>query len=252
METKNYREKVLNMKNEILNEIRSLVQADTRHEFTETFYIHYLEGEFAVTNICHAVLVFKDLSVAFCVSDNPETPVDEETVLSGKDLLMCDVCSFIDILKRIKDDIRHRKLFRLLSLVRGNNGYMSFDGSFEFLCDDTEQNSENNLSHSALIGLEIDGNGNLLVRTMWKEDGECYDYNQDCICDAELDNILKFVEERSGKTFKITVAETLSRVYEVKATCYDNAVRKVKESIKDDPLGKPDSDGICIDMVPWK
>ena len=247
MEIKDYQKKVSDLKNEILDEIRKILPIDSRHKFKEPFFVHFIDGEMAKTEICLAVELWSDETVVFCVSKNENATIDEEEIVEA--VYNYDTGSFVDILSNLRRDIRESKLEKLIDIVANNNGIMQFDGSFEFLCDDTEQNSESDLSHSTLVGFELVGKGNLLVKTIWKEDGASYDYNQGCICDAELDNILKFVEKQVKKTFKITVKEVLSRIYEVEATCYDDAAQMVKGWIEDNPLSIHDSDGIFIDDV---
>ena len=58
MERKDYADKFRDIKNEILNEIRELVPRASAHHFNEKFYVHYIEGEVATTEICSAVEVW--------------------------------------------------------------------------------------------------------------------------------------------------------------------------------------------------
>ena len=45
MERKDYAEKFMEIKNEILKEIRKMLPFDSAHHFAEKFYVHYVEGE---------------------------------------------------------------------------------------------------------------------------------------------------------------------------------------------------------------
>ena len=52
MERKDYAEKFMEIKNEILKDIRKMLPFDSAHHFAEKFYVHYVEGEVATTEIC--------------------------------------------------------------------------------------------------------------------------------------------------------------------------------------------------------
>lgn len=247
MESNDYAKKFYDIKNEILKEIRKLIPEDTAHRFSETFYVHYIEGEVATTEVCTAVEVWSDGMVVFIVK--PEN-ADKEEVIEGETIFMYDPESFIDILDYLRKEIREKKLAQLQEIVKKHDGKLSFDGFFEFVCDDTEDNSKANLSHSDLISLELKDDGKLYVLTRWHEDGEQYGYNQDCIIDEEIDRMLDYVQHLCKKKFSIYVHGSYGRVFDdIEAETYEEALSIAQKMWDKEPLNKEDSDG--EDWEPW-
>lgn len=247
MERKDYAEKFMEIKNEILKEIRKMIPLESAHHFAEKFYVHYVEGEVATTEICSAVEVWSDGMVVFIVK--PEN-ADKEEVIEGETIFMYDPESFLDILDHLRKEIREKKLAQLQEIVKKHDGKLSFDGFFEFVCDDTEANSKANLSHSNLIGLELKDDGKLYVLTRWHEDGEQYGYNQDCIIDEEIDRMLDYVKETCTKKFSIYVHGSYGRVFEdIEAETYEEALAIAQKMWDKEPLNKEDSNG--EDWDPW-
>lgn len=245
METKDYQKKVSNIKNEILDEIREIIQADTRHEFTETFYIHYVDGDLATSEVCHAVEVWSDETVAFCVSTDISTTKEKEDVMEESQVYNYEVNSFIDILYHLKSDIRKNKINKIIEIVSKNDGLMQFDGSFEFWRNDKVNLSSDSLSHSRLIGISLYDNGmKLVVSTKDVEDNTPCESDQNCITDEELDRILEYVEQQSVESFRITAKEVLSRTFYVDAKNYEDALQKVRQKLICAPLNGEDSGGI--------
>lgn len=247
MERKDYADKFRDIKNEILKEIRELVARDSAHHFIENFYVHYIEGEVATTEICSAVEHWSDGMIVFIVK--PEN-ADKEEVIEGETIFMYDPESFLDILDHLRKEIREKKLAQLQEIVKKHDGKLSFDGFFEFVCDDTEDNSKANLSHSDLIGLELKDDGKLYVLTRWHEDGEQYGYNQDCIIDEEIDRMLDYVKETCTKKFSIYVHGSYGRVFDdIEAETYEEALAIAQKMWDKEPLNKEDSNG--EDWEPW-
>lgn len=247
MECKDYAKWFYDVKNEILKEIRKLVPEDTAHRFNETFFIHFIEGEVATTEVCTAVEVWHGGMVVFIV--NNRTGLKEE-VIEGESVFQYDAGSFVDILDHLRKEVREKKLAQLQEIVKKHNGKLSFDGFFEFVCDDTEDNSKANLSHSDLIGLELKDDGKLYVLTRWQEDGEQYGYNQDCIIDEEIDRMLDYVKETCTKKFSIYVHGSYGRVFDdIEAETYEEALAIAQQMWEKEPLNKEDSDG--EDWEPW-
>ena len=92
MERKDYAEKFLAVKNEILEEIRKILGNDQKHEFKETFYIHYVEGEVATTEICNAIEIDKEGMVIF----NVVTESLKKEKIEAETVFMYDPESFLE------------------------------------------------------------------------------------------------------------------------------------------------------------
>ncbi len=248
MERKDYAQKFYDIKNEILKEIRSLIPEDTAHRFNERVFVHFIEGEVATTEVCTAVEVWHGGMVVFIINDR--TSIKKEVTVEGEDVFQYDPESFIDILDHLRKELREKKLAQLQEIVKKHDGKLSFDGFFEFVCDDTEDNSKANLSHSDLIGLELKEDGKLYVLTRWHEDGEQYGYNQDCIIDDEIDRMLDYVQHICKKKFSIYVHGSYGRVFDdIEAETYEEALAIAQKMWDNEPLNKEDSDG--EDWEPW-
>lgn len=189
MESNDYAKRILDIKHEIVEEIRKLIPEDSAHSFEDTFYVHYVEGEVATTEICHAVEVWHGGVVVFIVSE----PNLTENVVEGDKVYQYDSNSFLDILDHLNKDIREKKLDIIRKLLKENGGSIDIKDKYEFLCAD--EGDKNTLSHSYLKGVEIDGE-KILVKTIWKEDGEQYDYHEHCITNDELNGIIDCLRKK--------------------------------------------------------
>lgn len=241
MERKDYAQKFLDIKNEIVKEIKKLVPEDSAHKFNESFYVHFIEGEVATTEVCTAVEVWHGGMVVFIINDR--TSIKKEVTVEGEDVFMYDPESFIDILDHLKKDIREKKLGIIRTILKENGGCIDIKNEFEFVCAD--EGDKNTLSKSLLKGLEIQGE-KILVKTIWKEDKQQYDYHEHCMTDNELDNIISCLKSQCKKKFKIRAYETFSRVFEVEAFDYAEAVKIANEELESFPFEEGDSDGLCF------
>lgn len=194
---KNYEKMFKNLKEEILDEIRTILGNDNRHEFSDTFYVHYVEGEVANTEICNAVEVWFEGGVVFCtVPDGQEPTRENEQVIEGENVFGYEPNSFIDILNNLKKEIRAKKIARLRELVIENDNEIKFDGNFSFALKD--RNGEI-VDDCKLKSLEFMNDGTLTIFNEF-EQGKFSD-GESCLLDEELDRIIAYVEE---KTFALT------------------------------------------------
>lgn len=242
MERKDYAQKFYDIKNEILKEIRSLIPEDTAHRFNERVFVHFIEGEVATTEVCTAVEVWHGGMVVFIINDR--TSIKKEVTVEGEDVFQYDPESFIDILDHLKNDLREKKLDIIRTILKENGGSIDIKSEFEFLCAD--EGDKNTLSKSLLKGLEIQGE-KILVKTIWKEDHQQYDYHDHCMTDDELDNIIACLKSQCKKKFRIRAYETFSRIFEVEAFDYDDAVKIARQELESLPFEEGDSDGLCFD-----
>ena len=223
MERKDYAKKFYDIKNEILTEIRKLVPEDTAHRFNETFFIHFIEGEVSTTEVCTAVEVWHGGMVVFIV--NNRTGLHEE-VIEGETIFKYDAESFLDILDHLNKDIREKKLGIIRKLLKENGGSIDIKDKYEFLCAD--EGDKNTLSHSYLKGVEIDGE-KILVKTIWKEDGERYDYHEHCITNDELNGIIDCLRKNTYREFVVRVSGSFSRTFDINASSYEEALAIAKK-----------------------
>lgn len=239
MKRKDYADKFRDIKNEILKEIRELVPRDSAHHFNEKFYVHYIEGEVATTDICSAVEVWSDGKVVFIVRNTAE-----DEVVEGETVFGYDSDSFLDILDHLKKDIREKKLSHLREIVKKHGGKILFDGDFRFTGDSSGRGDENidPCEETRLMGLSIDCDGKIDIDDIWEGDEYCN--TEDFIPDDELDRIIAYVESKCNKTYEVTISELRSRKVEIQANTFDEAVEKAKKLLETEPLNNEDSNGI--------
>ena len=238
MESNDYAKRFRDIKNEILKKIRELIPSDSVHYFSDTFYSHYIDGEVATTQICAAVEVDQNEMVIFHV--RPEGCKTTEMVV-GEELFKYSSDTFLDILDHLQKEVREKKLDIIRELLKNNGGSIDVKENFEFLCAD--EGDKNSLSHSFLKGVEIDGE-KILVKTIWEEDGERYDYHEDCITNEELDNVITCLKSQMKQKFVIRVSGSYSRTFDIEASSYEEALNFAKTEWKEDaPLCPADSNG---------
>lgn len=233
MERKDYAEKFMEIKNEILKEIRELVPRDSAHHFAEKFYIHYVEGEVATTEICSAVEVWSDGMVVFIVkSEN----ADKEEVIEGETVFMYDPESFLDILDNLKTDIREKKLSHLREIVKKNEGSVDFDGTFDF----TIHNGGDDYI-CQLTALRITKDGRLEVDDTC--DGDRFTNPEEELSDKDLDKLIAYVESKTKRKFVVRVSGSFSRTFDIEAFSYEEALAEAKKDWENNPLYYGDSNG---------
>lgn len=194
MEREDYKEQILAVKNEILDEIRSVLGKNSKHDFKDTFYIHYVEGEVATTEMCTAVETDSNGMILFSVINSV---LDNEKINSTS-ILMYDTESLLDILCNMKSEIRAENIKTLRSLLESCGGYADFDPqNWVFFCYD--EGNHNDISHSMLKGLKI-VDDKILVSTIWKEDGEQYDYFENCMPDDLIPLVISHLRRNQRKT----------------------------------------------------
>lgn len=233
MERKDYAEKFMEIKNEILKEISELVPRDSAHHFAEKFYIHYVEGEVATTEICSAVEVWSDGMVVFIVkSEN----ADKEEVIEGETVFMYDPESFLDILDNLKADIREKKLSHLREIVKKHEGSVDFDGTFDF----TIHNSGDDYI-CQLTALRITKDGRLEVDDTC--DGDKFTNPEEELSDKDLDKLIAYVESKTKRKFVVRVSGSFSRTFDIEAETYEEALAEAKKDWENNPLYYGDSNG---------
>lgn len=237
MERKDYAEKFRDIKDEILDEIRGILGNGEKHYFKETFFVHYVEGEVATTEVCSALEISEKGMVVFHVINSV---LDAEKI-EAHGVYAYDPESFLDILDHLQKEVREKKLDIIRELLKNNGGSIDVKENFEFICAD--EGDKNTLSHSLLKGVSLD-NDKIRVKTIWKEDSSQYDYDEDCIINEELDNVITCLKSQTNQKFVIRVSGSYSRTFDIEASSYEEALEFAKTEWKEDaPLCPDDSNG---------
>lgn len=241
MESNDYAKRILDIKNEIVEEIRKLVPEDSAHRFSDKFYVHYIEGEVATTEVCSAVEVWYGGMVVFIVNHLKEFA--EEEVIEGEAIYRYEPDSFLDILDHLKKDIREKKLSHLREIVKKHGGEILFDGDFRFTGDSNGRGGENidPCNDTRLMGLSIDCDGKINIDDIWEGDEYCNSEN--FIPDDELDRIIAYVESKTKRKFVVRVSGSYSRTFDIEASTYEEALAEAKKDWGINPLCFDDSNG---------
>ena len=233
MERKDYAQKFHDIKNDILLEIRSLIPEDTAHHFSEKFYVHYVEGEVATTEICSAVEVWHGGMVVFIV--HRDTTAKDE-VIEGETVFSYDPDSFLDIFDHLKKDIREKKLSHLREIVKEHEGSVDFDGNFVFII---HNNGDDYLCQ--LTALRIAKDGKLEVDDTY--DGDKFTNPEEELSDKDLDKLIAYVESKTKRKFVVRVSGSFSRTFEIEANNFEEALAEAKKEWEVRPLYFEDSNG---------
>ena len=229
----------MEIKNEILKEIRKMLPFDSAHHFAEKFYVHYVEGEVATTEICSAVEVWSDGMVVFIVkTENAE----KEEVIEGETVFMYDPESFLDILDHLKKEVREKKLAHLRDIVKRHNG-LSFDGGFNINIDerDTANNECAIVENCRLVGLRLTTDGKLGIVNLFE--GETFTNEESALLDEDIDKLITYVECQTRRKFVIRVSGSFSRTFDIEAETYEEALAEAKKDWETNPLYYGDSNG---------
>lgn len=100
MERKDYELQISEIKNDILNEISDILGANARHDFKDTFYVHFIDGEVATTEVCTGVGTDGHLVELHVIN------ASRGNEIIGVDMLhKFDVSSLLDVLCNLKKEI---------------------------------------------------------------------------------------------------------------------------------------------------
>jgi hypothetical protein len=192
MERTDIIKRVYDLKCEVLKEIRKVLPNGI-HQFVQPFYIHYIEGEVATTEVCRMVEVSADECQMVKIHHQSEGYGPEDIdVTDGEELMQYDTQSFADILGNLKAEIRGKKLSVLRNLIEQNGGKMQFDGSFTFIgMQEMANGTTSYFDDTKLFGMEI-VDGKLSIDDMW--DGDSFQNDEDFIDFDELDRIIEYVK----------------------------------------------------------
>lgn len=248
MERTDIIKRVYDLKCEVLKEIRKVLPKGI-HYYSQPFFIHYVEGEVANTEICKAVEVAADECQMVKIHHQSEGyGAEDMDVTDGEEIMQYETQSFADILGNLKAEIRGRKLSELRTLIEGAGGKLTFDGSFTFIGMQEMQNgSVSYFDDTRLFGIEVK-DGKLSIDDMW--DGDSYQNDEDYIDFDELDRIIAYVRNHTKRVWQIRAQALVSRVIDVEAASEDEAFALAKAELERVPFNKDDVDG--MDWSVWK
>lgn len=210
---KDYSKRVIDIKKEIVDEIRKTIPADTVLHFPDTFFVHYVDGEVATTEICKAVCVTESKKVGFLVENNGT----EENIIDESGILCYEPESLIDILNHTEKAIRDQKIEKLRNIVKKAGGEISFDGKFKF----NGTNAGFDVDDCYLTNIRL-SDGEIIINDVWMD--EMYENDEDFLPTEELDRMIAYVEEKTKESFALT-DEQNAAVDE-----FAKAVKKIKDS----------------------
>lgn len=239
MERKDYELQISEVKNEILQEIKDILGNRNRHDFREKFYVHYIEGDFATTEIFRAVEITEIGMVTF-VTFSELSGIEGKT--EGEVVFHFDPWSFIDILDNLKRELREEKLSHLRDIIKRNGGRVIFDGSFGFNSLVADNHVAGEKSMITCIELD-DTDENRVYLDCKMSDVTTITEKEENIPFDQLDSLIAYVESQTKKKFTFRVSGSFSRCFDIEAATYEEAERLAKEEWRSNPLCYADSNG---------
>ncbi len=225
--------KVNNVKCEILEEIRNILGHGT-HIFQDTFFIHYIEGEVATTEICVGVRVSVNNEVIIMCKSEDKAP----TILTDvSDVLLFDTNSLGDILDHLIDDVRNKYTDDLREIIKNNGGVIDLEEDFAFACNPYIGKKANRIFLY---------NGNVYASSFVENGHTVVTITVNNLDIVDLINLVKQVKNRQNFDIKIYA----SRIFSINAPSYEEAIAIAKKEFKMKPFDEGDIDDISVTMYP--
>lgn len=241
MERKDYADKFMAVKNDILKEIREIVGVNNKCDFKNPCIVYYCDGEVAIADNCTGIIIDDDGCVILrYFTDDP----DEEHKTSAEGIFSYSDGSFINLISHLKKEVREQKLTRLRNIIEDYGGHMNFDETFVF---DVFIDDDTTVGPCYLTGLSIKGNGELSISDTF--DGDSYENTEKELNIEAIDKILAYVESFAKREFTIRVSGSFSRTFDIKATSYEEAQALAKKEWEINPLYFGDSNGENWDEI---
>ena len=239
MERKYYEKKFTTVKSDILEEIRTTLGYNEKHDFKEPFFIHYVDGEVATTEECLGIKIDNNGMVIIVYRLQGDT----ETLTTESEAVFRYSCeSFIDFIDNLKKELREEKLSHLRDIVKRHNG-LSFDGGFKINIDerDTANNECAIAEDCLLVGLRLTTDGKLGIVNIF--DGETFTNEESALLYEDIDRLITYVECQTSRKFVIRVSGSFSRTFDVEASNYEEALAIAQKDWDLHPLCSDDSNG---------
>lgn len=239
MERKDYAEKFRTVKNDIIKEIRTILGSNEKHDFSEPFFIHYVDGEVATTEECVGIEI--NNNGMFIVVYRLQG--DTETFATESDAVFRYSCeSFLDFLDHLKKEMREKKLQTLREIVDNNACHICFDGKFRFTGTahfEDGSTFEHEECYLTRISIEND-----ILNFYNTEENHTHKNTEEFISDDELDRMIEYIKCVVKPKFTVRAAETRSRTFEFYTGTYEEAIELAKKELEKHPLDNEDSDGL--------
>lgn len=240
MERNEFKQSVYDLKCEVLDEIRKVLPEGV-HYFAQPFFIHYVEGEVANTEICRAIEVSKaDEQMVRVHHQSEGYGAEDIDITDGEGIFNYETNSFADMLGNLKSEIRGRKISELRQLIEQYGGKITFNGDFTFTGIQEAVTNNAYYDDTRLFGMRL-VDGKIAIDDMWE--GDTFENDEDYICFEELDRVIAYVkDEWKKRKFTIKASRGMSRTFEIMADDYESAVAIVKAELEKCPLNKEDID----------
>lgn len=194
MTTKKYKDQFKATKREILKRVLSLMGGNSRHEFIEPFYVHYIGCDIATTELCLAVEI-RGISVNEVVlCTTLTTKREDEITIEGDAIYNYDPLSFVDILEHLQSDARKAQTENLRILLSQHNGRIEIEGEPSFHIVDKKDDYNYNC---CLKAIKLAADGSILVENLF-EGGEL-ENNVDEVLFEDLENVVNLAWKASAK-----------------------------------------------------
>lgn len=239
MERKDYAKKFRTVKNDILDEIRTILGKNAKHEFSDPFFIHYVDGDVATNEECVRIEIDHDGMVTIVYRLQGDT----ETFITGGESVFNYSCdSFIDFLFRLKKELREKKLLTLREIVNNNGCHIDFDGKFRFTGTAHFEDGSTFEHEECYLDRIVFVNDSLVFHNT--EENNTHTNTEEFLSDSELDRIIEYVKCQVKPKFSLRAIETRSRTFEFYTGSYEEALAQAKKELEAKPLNEEDSDGL--------
>lgn len=185
---KNYDERILAMKQEILADIVSAMGARKKIEFATPIDIYYIDDNGVIMLELWGMTINEKNEILFQTDDSSSWFQD--------DLQNIDANSLSKALMKLREEIRTQSISSLQNLLKKVGDQITFDGKFLFGVkgDGTECD--------AYLKELVSSDGIILMTT--ETDGETFVDTVETISDSEIERFVEYVEEKVSEKYYIT------------------------------------------------
>lgn len=239
---KRYQRNIEELKSEVLDDIREIMEKEKYHKFQEPVYIHYIEYEVATTEKC-VLLEYSDGDGKFLFETNHSSAPVAITTSDFEDRLMqYDFSSLLAIYETLVAELRTEKIRYIQELLQEHNGKIKFarvDGKKPLYL--TEGSA---IILTNVLNVHILDEGGIAVYVEKSSKVVGKDVLVSNLDLEEINRLLEYVKDATEKTFNVTATNVLSRTFEVKAASWEEAAEKVKAMLDKEPLNEDDGMGM--------
>ena len=192
---KNYDERILAMKQEILADIVSAMGVRKKIEFATPIDIYYIDDKGVMFLELWGIAINEKNEVLF-QTDETKYVQNLSSFLPQDDLQNIDANSLSSALMKLREEIRTQSFSNLKKLLKKVGDQITFDGKFLFGVkgDGTECD--------AYLKELVSSDGIILMTT--ETDGETFVDTVEIISDSEIERFVEYVEEKVSEKYYIT------------------------------------------------